>query len=132
VVVLASTEDSECLHRQRRHEDLTSKVFHARKIVGVIAQLSAQRWRASDMARPAVGLSAPLAASSRRRLYQCRRDAVVDSFDVVVVGAGPTGLACGIELKKRGVRAVLIDKGCVVNSITTTQTTWCSSPRPSC
>jgi len=41
----------------------------------------------------------------------------VDSFDVVIVGAGPTGLACGIELKKRGVRAVLIDKGCVVNSI---------------
>ena len=44
----------------------------------------------------------------------------MDSFDVVdvvIVGAGPTGLACGIELKKRGVRAVLIDKGCVVNSI---------------
>ncbi|HYL78617.1 MAG TPA: YpdA family putative bacillithiol disulfide reductase [Bryobacteraceae bacterium] len=38
-------------------------------------------------------------------------------FDVVVVGAGPTGLACGIELKQRGVNTVLIDKGCVVNSI---------------
>ena len=38
-------------------------------------------------------------------------------FDVVIVGAGPTGLACGIELKKRGCRAVLIDKGCVVNSL---------------
>jgi thioredoxin reductase (NADPH) len=37
--------------------------------------------------------------------------------DVVVVGAGPTGLACGIELKRRGVSAVLIDKGCVVNSL---------------
>src|SRR4029077_6038983 len=36
---------------------------------------------------------------------------------VVIVGAGPTGLACGIELKRRGVRAVLIDKGCVVNSL---------------
>src|SRR5579862_925031 len=41
----------------------------------------------------------------------------VESFDVVIVGAGPTGLACGIELKKRGVRAILIDKGCVVNSL---------------
>jgi thioredoxin reductase (NADPH) len=40
-----------------------------------------------------------------------------ESFDAVVVGAGPTGLACGIELEKRGVRTVLIDKGCVVNSI---------------
>lgn len=37
--------------------------------------------------------------------------------DVVIVGAGPTGLACGIELKKLGVSAVLIDKGCVVNSL---------------
>lgn len=37
--------------------------------------------------------------------------------DVVVVGAGPTGLACGIELKRRGVSATLIDKGCVVNSL---------------
>jgi thioredoxin reductase (NADPH) len=38
-------------------------------------------------------------------------------FDVVVVGAGPTGLATGIELKQRGVSTVLIEKGCVVNSI---------------
>ena len=41
----------------------------------------------------------------------------MESFDVVVVGAGPTGLACGIELKRRGLSAVLIDKGCVVNSL---------------
>lgn len=38
-------------------------------------------------------------------------------FDVVVVGAGPTGLACGIELQRRGIRTLLIEKGCVVNSI---------------
>ncbi len=36
---------------------------------------------------------------------------------MVVVGAGPTGLACGIELQRRGIGCVLIDKGCVVNSI---------------
>jgi thioredoxin reductase (NADPH) len=41
----------------------------------------------------------------------------VETFEVVIVGAGPTGLACGIELKRRNVSAVLIDKGCVVNSI---------------
>ncbi len=40
-----------------------------------------------------------------------------DAVDVVIVGAGPTGLACGIELKRRGVSAVLLDKGCVVNSL---------------
>ena len=41
----------------------------------------------------------------------------MEHFDVVVCGAGPTGLACGIELKRRGISAVLIDKGCVVNSL---------------
>jgi thioredoxin reductase (NADPH) len=41
----------------------------------------------------------------------------VESTDVVIVGAGPTGLACGIELKRRGIAAILIDKGCVVNSL---------------
>jgi thioredoxin reductase (NADPH) len=41
----------------------------------------------------------------------------VEDFDVAIIGAGPTGLACGIELKKRGLRPVLFDKGCVVNSI---------------
>lgn len=39
------------------------------------------------------------------------------SAAVAIVGAGPTGLACGIELKRRGIDAVLFDKGCVVNSL---------------
>ncbi len=38
-------------------------------------------------------------------------------FDAVVIGAGPTGLACGIELQKKQLKSVLIDKGCIVNSI---------------
>jgi len=42
---------------------------------------------------------------------------VTESVDTLVVGAGPTGLACGIELGKRGVKTVLVEKGCVVNSI---------------
>jgi thioredoxin reductase (NADPH) len=41
----------------------------------------------------------------------------VTPFDAIVVGAGPTGLACGIELKLRGLSAVLIEKGCVTNSL---------------
>ncbi len=41
----------------------------------------------------------------------------MEQFDVAIVGAGPTGLACGIELQRRGLRPVLFDKGCVVNSI---------------
>jgi len=42
---------------------------------------------------------------------------LTESVDALVVGAGPTGLACGIELQNRGVKCVLIEKGCVVNSI---------------
>jgi thioredoxin reductase (NADPH) len=38
-------------------------------------------------------------------------------WDAVVVGAGPTGLACGIELTKRGLNCVLFDKGCLTNSL---------------
>jgi thioredoxin reductase (NADPH) len=38
-------------------------------------------------------------------------------FDGIVVGAGPTGLACGIELQQRGLNCLLLDKGCVVNSL---------------
>ena len=41
----------------------------------------------------------------------------LDALDALVVGAGPTGLACGIELKLRGLNAVLIEKGCVTNSL---------------
>jgi thioredoxin reductase (NADPH) len=44
--------------------------------------------------------------------------AVQDSrFDLLVVGAGPTGLACAIEAQKAGFRVALVDKGCVCNSI---------------
>src|SRR5579864_6147289 len=37
--------------------------------------------------------------------------------DVLVIGAGPTGLACAIEAQRRGLKAVIIEKGCLVNSI---------------
>jgi thioredoxin reductase (NADPH) len=41
----------------------------------------------------------------------------VSAYDALVVGAGPTGLACAIELQQRGLKTVLIEKGCVVNSL---------------
>jgi thioredoxin reductase (NADPH) len=40
-----------------------------------------------------------------------------DIFDLLVVGAGPTGLACAIEAQKVGFRAVVVDKGCLCNSL---------------
>ena len=35
----------------------------------------------------------------------------------IVIGAGPTGLACAIELKKRNVQAMILEKGCLTNSL---------------
>ena len=40
-----------------------------------------------------------------------------EQFDVVVIGAGPTGLACGIDAKRAGFTVTNIDKGCLVNSL---------------
>lgn len=37
--------------------------------------------------------------------------------DVLVIGAGPTGLACAIEVQNAGFSARVVDKGCLVNSI---------------
>src|ERR1700743_3646112 len=42
---------------------------------------------------------------------------VKENFDVLVVGAGPTGLACAIEAKRAGMSSVLVDKGCLCNSL---------------
>ena len=39
-------------------------------------------------------------------------------LDVLIVGAGPVGLACGIEAKREGLSAAIIDKGALVNSLT--------------
>lgn len=41
----------------------------------------------------------------------------MEEFDIAIIGAGPIGLACGIEAKKAGMSHVIIDKGCLVNSI---------------
>jgi thioredoxin reductase (NADPH) len=41
----------------------------------------------------------------------------VSAFDLICIGAGPTGLACAIEAKRSGLRALVIDKGCLCNSI---------------
>ncbi|MEO8473870.1 MAG: YpdA family putative bacillithiol disulfide reductase [Chryseolinea sp.] len=38
-------------------------------------------------------------------------------YDVIIVGAGPIGLACGIEARKAGLSYVIIEKGCLVNSL---------------
>jgi thioredoxin reductase (NADPH) len=38
-------------------------------------------------------------------------------IDLLVIGAGPTGLACAIEAQRAGFSALLVDKGCLCNSL---------------
>ena len=38
-------------------------------------------------------------------------------YDVICIGAGPTGLACAIEAKRAGLRPLVIDKGVLCNSL---------------
>ena len=40
-----------------------------------------------------------------------------ETTDILIIGAGPIGLACGIEASKAGLSNVIIDKGCLVNSL---------------
>jgi thioredoxin reductase (NADPH) len=42
---------------------------------------------------------------------------MTDSYDVICIGAGPTGLACAIEAKREGMRPLVLDKGCLCNSL---------------
>jgi thioredoxin reductase (NADPH) len=39
------------------------------------------------------------------------------TYDMICIGAGPTGLACAMEAKRAGMRPLIIDKGCLCNSI---------------
>ena len=38
-------------------------------------------------------------------------------FDVCIIGAGPIGICCAIEAKKNNLNYVIIDRGCLVNSL---------------
>ena len=37
--------------------------------------------------------------------------------DIIIIGAGPIGLACGIEAEKKGLSYIIFDKGMLVNSL---------------
>ncbi len=39
------------------------------------------------------------------------------TYDVLVIGAGPTGLACAIDAQCAGLSVILVDKGCLCNSL---------------
>ena len=40
-----------------------------------------------------------------------------DQFDICIIGAGPVGLNCAIEAIKANLSYIIIDKGCLINSL---------------
>lgn len=38
-------------------------------------------------------------------------------FDLIIVGSGPSGLSCALAAKKEGINYLLLEKGCITNSI---------------
>lgn len=41
----------------------------------------------------------------------------LNKYDVVIIGAGPIGLACGIEATKKKLNYLILEAGCLVNSL---------------
>src|SRR5215470_11979708 len=40
-----------------------------------------------------------------------------EPLDIIIIGGGPTGLACAIEAQRAGFNYLTLEKGCVVNSL---------------
>ena len=41
----------------------------------------------------------------------------MQQFDIIIIGGGPIGMACGIEAKKAELSYLILEKGCLVNSL---------------
>lgn len=39
------------------------------------------------------------------------------NYDIIIVGGGPIGIACALEAKKAGLSYLVLEKGCLVNSL---------------
>ncbi|MEP7258404.1 MAG: YpdA family putative bacillithiol disulfide reductase [Flavitalea sp.] len=42
---------------------------------------------------------------------------MTNHYNLVIIGAGPIGLACGLEAKNKGLSFIILEKGCLVNSL---------------
>lgn len=42
---------------------------------------------------------------------------MAEKFDILIIGGGPIGLACGIAAKNAGLSYVIVEKGCLTNSL---------------
>ncbi len=40
-----------------------------------------------------------------------------ENFDLIIIGGGPIGIACGLEAEKNKLNYLILEKGCLVNSL---------------
>ena len=40
-----------------------------------------------------------------------------NNFEVIIIGAGPIGIACAIQCKKAGINYLILEKGALTNSL---------------
>jgi thioredoxin reductase (NADPH) len=38
-------------------------------------------------------------------------------YDIIIIGGGPIGIACGLEAEKHNLSYLILEKGCLVNSL---------------
>jgi thioredoxin reductase len=49
--------------------------------------------------------------------FECQKNCLMENYDLIIIGAGPIGLACGIEAEKAGLSYTIVEKGCLVNAL---------------
>jgi thioredoxin reductase (NADPH) len=42
---------------------------------------------------------------------------MITNYDIIIIGGGPIGIACALEAKKAGLKYLVLEKGCLVNSL---------------
>src|ERR1700759_2441711 len=39
------------------------------------------------------------------------------NYDLIIIGGGPIGIACALEAQKAGINYLILERGCLVNSL---------------
>src|SRR5947209_5678657 len=88
-------------------------------VAGRCARRAGRRWKAAklNLFRNFLRTTMPTQEILEALPQEKTQRSGTTKADVVVIGAGPTGLACAIEAQKVGAKVIVVDKGCLVNSL---------------